>query len=361
MHRIVNAYYLQEEATRALRRGEPPHTVDEVFRKARILGATIVRTNAYNGAAEKRGDSAIRWAPKLTDEVAWRGLDLVLERATHHGVRLVLVLGNQWDELGGARTFVSWAQLPNPKQADARFFTHPSVIEFYEAHVDETLSRVSTVDGLRYASHPAVAGWEVLNEARGQGLERSGHTMRDWTDRIARRVRKQITTDAWIGSGEEGFDVSLEGRDATFWLRTRARWIFRTRSSFTLHARSPFLNVASIHLYPEDWGVRSNLVEEAGTRFIRESARIARVHQKPLFVGEMGVRNDGKIPLETRRQIIRTWLHVAQEEGAWGAGAWMLSYDTRPMHWDAYQFYVRDGLPIDASANGVAPAYLDDA
>jgi mannan endo-1,4-beta-mannosidase len=357
VHRIVNAYYLQEEATRALRRGEAPHTVDEVLRKARALGATVVRTNAYNAAHEKRGDSAIRWSPEETDELAFRGLDLVLQRAVHHDLRLVLVLGNQWDELGGARTYVTWANLPSPKSADARFFTDARVNAIYEKHVDETLQRISTVDGLRYGAHPAVAGWEVLNEPRGQGLERSGHTMRDWIDRIARRVRYQVEGGAWVGSGEEGFDVSLEGRSKMFWLTSGASWIFRTRCSFALNARSPFLNVASVHLYPEDWGVRTSLIEEAGTRMLRESAALARAHNKPLFVGEMGVRNDGKIPLQARRNIIRAWLRVAEEEGAWGAGAWMLSYDARPMHWDAYQFYVRNGLPLEAAENGIASAY----
>ena len=358
MHRIVNAYYLQEEATRSLRRGEAPHTVDEVFRKAKRLGATVVRTNAYNGAHEKRGDSAIRWSPGEVDELAFRGLDLVLARAVRHGLRLVLVLGNQWDELGGARTFVTWANLPAPQSADARFFTDARVVALYEAHVDETLQRISSVDGQRLGEHPAVVGWEVLNEARGIGLERSGHTMRDWTDRMARRVRRQTRDDAWVGSGEEGFDVSMEGRAKLFWFASGASWIFRTRNSFALNARSPFLNVASVHLYPEDWGVRMGLVEEAGVRMLRESAAIARAHGKPLFVGEMGVRNDGKIPIHARREIIRAWLRVAEEEGAWGAGAWMLSYDARPVHWDAYQFYVRDGLPLEAVENGIAPAYL---
>ena len=50
-------------------------------------------------------------APGVYDEVALRGLDLVLARAHVHGVRLVLPLANRWDAYGGQRQYVAWAGL----------------------------------------------------------------------------------------------------------------------------------------------------------------------------------------------------------------------------------------------------------
>jgi mannan endo-1,4-beta-mannosidase len=78
----LNAYYLQEEATRAFRRGEAPaEVVEEIFTKAKRLGATFIRTWAFNDAADKVGDSAIQVAKLVYDQTALAGFDLMLERA----------------------------------------------------------------------------------------------------------------------------------------------------------------------------------------------------------------------------------------------------------------------------------------
>jgi len=361
---LVNAYYLQEEATRALRAGSsrrsapPTETVlDEVLRKARALGATLVRVHANNADASKRGDSAMRLGPDEVDPLAWEGLDHVIARAQAHGLRLVLILGNQWDELGGARAYVGWTGLPRPVRADGRFFTDPRVVGLYETHVAQTLERRSSLDGLRYGEHPAIAGWELLNEPRGEGLDRAGHSVRAWVDRIARAVRGSAASYQWITTGEEGLDTHVGERDLGFWRRAHAGWLFRARTSFAVNVRSPWIDVASVHLYPETWGVPAPLVREAGARMIRESAAIAAAHGKRLLVGELGVRNRGLIAsLEARRAIVLHWLRVAEEVGALAAGPWMLAHDARPEGWDDYQFRVRDGLAIEHPDNGVAPA-----
>lgn len=358
---LVNAFYLQEEATRALRRGEPQRVVDEVLTKAQRLGATLVRLHANHADETKRGDSAMRLGPDDHDELAWRGLDHVLARAQAHGLRLVLVLGNQWDELGGARTYVRWSGVRDARPADGRFFTHAATIALFESHVAQTLERCSSLDGQRYGAHPAIAGWELLNEPRGEGLDAWGHSVREWLDRLARRVRAHAAPTQWITSGEEGLDVTSEGRDAAFWRRARATWLFRARTSFSLNARSPWIEHPSVHLYPETWGVSPALVGTAGEQLLRESAAIARAHGKRLFVGELGLRRSvaqgARIAsLATRRDILRRWLDVAAELDAVAVGPWMLAHDARPPSWDDYQFYVRDGLPLDHDDNGLAPA-----
>lgn len=357
---LVNAYYLQEEATRALRRGRPPRVIDEVFAKARRLGASLVRTHASHADPKKRGDSAMWLDATTPDPIAFTGLDLVVERAHAHGLQLVLVLGNQWDAFGGARVYAEWAGLSHARSLDPRFFTDPRVIELYERHALALLERRSELDGMRYGAHPAIACWELLNEPRGEGLDRSGHTVRAWLDRLGRLVRAHVSEAQRIASGEEGLDVSLEGRDASFWRRVGASRLFRARVSLSLDARSPWIDHPSIHLYPEAWGVPRAHVEEAGVRWIREGCAIARREGKRALIGELGLRRgplQGGLfdSLEARRAIIRRWLDVARDEGAFAVGPWMLAHDTRPPSWDAYQFYVRDGLPLEHPANDVAP------
>ena len=84
-------------------------------------------------------------------------------------MQLLLILTNNWSDYGGIEQYVAWAGLPNPKRSDGRFFTDLSVRALYFDYVTALLSRVSTVDGLRYGDHPAVLGWELINEPRGRG------------------------------------------------------------------------------------------------------------------------------------------------------------------------------------------------
>ncbi|MFY0526031.1 glycosyl hydrolase [Archangium gephyra] len=248
---VLNAYYLQEEATRDLRRGrtESP-AVEETLAKASALGAHAVRTTGYNDAADKRGDSTIQVAPLQYDEVSLRGLDLVLHRAAAYGVKLVLPLGNYWDAYGGTRRYVEWAGLPSPVEGDPRFFTERAVIDHYKAHVARLLSRENTFDGLRYGEHPAVLAWELLNEPRGKGLDTEGAAMRAWVDEVA-AVVKQYAPGHLVGTGEEGFDTSLAGYDELFWRGAATSPFFEGGSSFRRNTASPFIDFGSVHFYPE--------------------------------------------------------------------------------------------------------------
>jgi mannan endo-1,4-beta-mannosidase len=345
---LLNAYYLQEEAARDLRQGrtESP-TLEETLAKASALGAWGIRTHGFNDAESKRGDSAIQLSPLVYDETSLRGLDLVLTRATHHGVKLVLPLGNYWDAYGGARQYVTWARLPAPQEGDPRFFTEREVIELYKQHVRRMLERVNTFDGIRYGEHPAVLAWELLNEPRGTGLDREGVAMRAWVDELA-AVVKAHAPGHLVGTGEEGFDTSLEGYDESFWGNGSQASLFATSTSFRGNTASPLIDFGSVHFYPEHWAIPQGLTARSGARWISEHAALANALGKPLFVGEFGLLNQGALPLEERRALYRGWLRCAWRVGAGGIAPWMFSYDTRPDEWDDFTFYYQDGtLPAD--------------
>ena len=94
------------------------------------------------------------------------------------------------------------------------------------------------------------------------------------------------------------------------------------------------MDVASVHCYPEAWGVAPGRIAEAGERFIREHAAAARRLGKPLLVGELGLRRDGPLPPAARREALRRWLACAREEGA-GVLPWLFAPTGRPAAWDA--------------------------
>ena len=358
---LLNAYYLQEEATRDLRQGraESP-ALEETLAKAAALGAWGLRTSGFNDAPDKRGDSTIQLAPGVYDETSLRGLDLVLARARHHGVRLVLTLGNYWDAYGGTRQYVAWAGLPSPQEGDPRFFTERAVITHFKQHVTHLLSRVNTVDGIRYGEHPAVLGWELLNEPRGVGLDRQGVAMRAWVDEVAAVVKAQAPGHL-VGTGEEGLDVSREGYDGGFWREASGAWLFEASASFRRNTASPFIDFGSAHFYPELWGLPSEATAEAGVHWISEHTALARELGKPMFLGEFGLRNLGEFPLEERRAIYRGWLRCAWRAGTGGIAPWMFSYDARPDTWDDFTFYFRDGTLPDNPSNRYADLVIEAA
>ncbi len=358
---VLNAYYLQEEATRALRSGATDSAVlEEVLGKAATLGAAAVRTNAFNDDPAKAGDSAIQVAKLQYDEVALRGLDLVLARARAHGLRLVLPLGNYWNDYGGTRQYATWAGLAAPHEGDERFFTERAVIDHYTQHVTTLLNRVSTADGLRYGEHPAVLAWEILNEPRGRGLDPDGAQMRAWVDEVAATV-KRLAPAHLVSTGEEGLEVSAPQSDAAFWAAAApASGLFGGGSSFALNLASPFVDLGSVHLYPEAWGVPLAQVAEAGARWLSQHAEAAWLLSKPLLLGEFGLRNDG-LALDDRRAIYREWFACTETAGLAGAGPWLFANDSRPDAWDVHTFYFLDGTDPADPRNRYADIVLETA
>jgi mannan endo-1,4-beta-mannosidase len=358
---LLNAYYLQDEAARELRGGAAESSVvDETLAKAAALGAWGVRTNGFNDALSKRGVSTIQLAPGLYDERSFQALDLVLTRAAHHGVKLVLPLGNFWDAYGGARQYVAWAGLPDPKEGDPRFFTQREVIGLYTQYVTALLSRVNALDGIRYGEHPAVLGWELLNEPRGVGLDRRGEAMRAWVDELS-GVVKALAPGHLVGTGEEGFDTSFEGYDGSFWRGASGTTLFEASASFQRNTASPLIGFGSAHFYPEAWGLRPEAMARSGARWISEHAALAGQLGKPFFLGEFGLRNAGGFSLEERRALYRGWMRCAWRAGVGGMAPWMFAYDARPEAWDDFTFYFRDGTAPEDPRNRYADLLIEAA
>ncbi len=325
---LLNAYWFQEEAARAVRRGDAEAArVEEVLREAAALGV-VIRTNGFNDDPAKTGDSAIQVGKLAYDEVALRGLDLVLARARVQGVKLILPLGNFWDDYGGARQYVTWAGLPEARTGDPRFFSERLVVEHYRAHLAMLLSRTNAYDGIRYGEHPAVLAWEILNEPRAAPLYRDRVALRAWVEEIAAHV-KSLAPSHLVGTGEEGLDLEL----------------------FARNTASPFVDYASIHLFPEKWGAPGPLAAMFGASFLDERLAVARAAGKPLVLGEFGLRNDGALGIGARRAVYRGWFECVRRGGGAAAGPWLFVHDDRPEEWDPHTFRWWDGTAPEDPAN----------
>jgi mannan endo-1,4-beta-mannosidase len=121
------------------------------------------------------------------------------------------------------------------------------------------------------------------------------------------------------------------------------------------------VDLATCHLYPENYRLPGPSAVEAGSRYIAAQARAAGAQGKPLVVEELGLSNLGAFSLDGRRQAYRTWFAAAWEAGAAGVGPWLFAYDERPDEWDDFTFYWKDTSALDDRRNRYADLVAEAA
>lgn len=344
----TNCYFLQEEGARELLGWEGyAGRVDEALRKAAALGLSVVRAWAFNDDPEN--PAAIQATPLEYNAAGLRGVDLALAMAQKHGLRLILSLGNYWDDYGGVAQYLRWHGYDPTERW--RFFTDEAVLGHYGDHIEALLRRKNSLTGVTWGEDPAVLAWELLNEPRGAGLNDEGETMVAWVEAIASRLRR-VAPSHLIATGEEGAGLDdVDGEHLVASPRAGAAMDFRRNTAA--------VDLASVHLYPESWRWPPGSFADAGAEWIRSRARAAAEIGRPLFLGEFGLRNDG-LPLIERRRIYEQWIATAQSDAhVTGAASWSFSTDDRPDEWDAFTWYWRDRTPVDAEENRYADLHRD--
>jgi mannan endo-1,4-beta-mannosidase len=323
----TNCYFLQEEGARELLGWEGyAGRVDEALRKAAELGLKVVRAWAFNDDPDN--PVAIQSEPGRLREAGLAGVDLAIERAAHHGVRLLLSLGNFWSDYGGVPQYLRWHGY-GPDDSH-RFFSEPTVVAHYAEHVEALLTRRNPRTGLTWGQDPAVLGWELMNEPR------AGRATCGWVEALAPVVRRaapcQLLCTGGEGRAEDDFAGALQSVD-----------------------------LASIHLYPEGWGWSQDRWIDEGADWIRAHADRAALAGRPLLLGEFGLSNRG-LPLAERRAAYLRWLQVARRHPAVaGACSWSFSTDDRPDDWDEFTWGWRTGTVAEDPMNRYADLFAAEA
>lgn len=343
----VNAYYLHEEATRELRGNEvSAGRLDEVLERAAALGATVVRTWAFND--HPAHDTVLQRHPLVYDTEAFEGLDRVIAAAGADGLRLILPLGNYWPDYGGVPQYLRWHGLPEDQPQ--RFFTDPAVRAHYRAHIMNVVGRINSVTGVPYADDPTILAWELLNEPRGTGLADGGAALAAWVTEMAAAV-KSVDANHLVGTGEEGFDA-VGSLDAAAWRRFGAGEVVSAAGGVDFLANTAAVDFASVHVYPQAWGVAPGRVAEVGVRWIEEHARLASSVDRPLVIGEFGLPSDelarGGYTARERQVIYDRWLGTAGANPAVaGALSWVLMHEGRADSLGPYAWTWSSGHPVE--------------
>jgi mannan endo-1,4-beta-mannosidase len=328
----ANNYYLSYK---------PRPMVDDVLQSARALGFPVLRmwgfvdVGSLDGSVKsidprsdpdgkKDGVYFQYWDSKLQRPVYNEGadglqrLDYALARAGELGLKLIVVLTNNWHDFGGMDQYLRWFG----RSKHHEFYTAPEVRAAYKSWIAQLVGRRNTVNGKLYRDDPAIFSWELANEPRckGTGPASSGwtnQTIVDWVEEMTSYIRS-LDPNHMISVGDEGFlDAGGE------------HWAYRANDGVDHEAITAVRDVdfGTFHMYPEDWGATLDW----GRRWIIDHVRVARRLGKPTVLEEYGIKvtrdAQGAIAggLDERLHHYRSWNDAMLQEGGNASMVWILS------------------------------------
>jgi len=325
--------------------------VEEAMRKCAALGLGVVRGWACHD--DPNNPATMQTEPLQYSEAGLAGIDIALESAARHGLKVVLSLVNYWSDYGGIPQYLRWHGL-DPEQP-ALFFRDGRVRAHFRAHIERILRRTNPRTGLAWGDDPAVLGWELCNEPRGVGLRDDGSALVAWVREMAQVVGS--ASQQLVLTGEEGLGDDLA---KPYWHSVGAGWQV-TGTGMDFGRNTAAVDLGSIHLYPEHWGWNPEQMEEAGVAWIQQRAAAARAVERPVVLGEFGLSNAG-LSVAERRRLYRVWMEAARREpNVCGVLSWSFSTDDRPDDWDDYTWYYREETSPEDTVNRMADLHRDEA
>ncbi|MCW2143468.1 cellulase family glycosylhydrolase [Actinoplanes cyaneus] len=313
----TNNYYLHYQSAVAR---------DNVLDKAAASGFQVVRTWGWFDTGLADGSDPTAGSQNGVYLQYWDGsrhpryndgadglarLDVVIARAAHDGLKLVIPFTNNWADFGGMDRYVEWAGGAHHDD----FYTDARIRGWYRDYIAHVLDRTNTITGVKYKDDPTIMTWELANEPRCVGSGRyprsagcDTDTITAWADEMSTYIRS-VDRRHLISVGDEGFFADQPGGDD--WTRNGGEGIDTVRLG-----RLKNIDVLSYHLYPDGWGKTADW----GTQWIIEHAKAGRQVGKPVMLGEFGYRDKA-----TRNTVYQRWTDAAYASGTTGALYWILS------------------------------------
>jgi mannan endo-1,4-beta-mannosidase len=287
----TNTYYLHYKSQ---------FMIDDALGAAAAMGLRVVRVDTFMDGAGQEG-VALQPEPFTYDEDSFDRIDYTVWKAGQLGLRLVVVLTNNWPDFGGIPQYATWFGAEHDD-----FYRRPDMKDCYRAWVRHVLCRRNRYTGLSNTQDPTVMTWELCNEPRCQS-DKSGDTLVRWADEMSRLVKK-LAPRQLVAVGDEGFygipghaDYPYSDYEGVAWKRLTAL---------------PAVDYGTVHLYPESWG----RPVEWGVPWIADHIRDGRRLRKPVVLEEYGLRDQA-----IRDEIYRDWTGTVEREGGAGDQFWLLT------------------------------------
>lgn len=244
---------------------------------------------------------------KLTDQ-EFENLDFILQQADRRGFKLILVLGNQWEDYGGRNTYVS------NRDYDS-FYTDPQSKQNFKDYIKSVLTHQNSLTSIQYKDDPAIMIWEILNEPRLE-WDKSGDILSDWTEEMGQYIAS-LDNKHLISVGTEGF--LHDGNTAPYQENHGADYLRICRLSV--------IDVCSAHLYPKYFPTVPNNSDLE--KVLGRWQDIASQASKPFYIGEVGfdlaTATDQNNKYAQREQLFQDVHNVVERKNISGALIWNIS------------------------------------
>ncbi len=369
----TNNYYLTYKSRRM---------VDDVLDRAVQLGLDVIRIwgfldigsldravpavdNRDDPLGAKDGVYFRYWDPAQGRPVVNEGedgmprLDYVLHAARTRGLKLLIVLTNNWRDFGGMDQYIVWYGA----RYHHEFYTDEAIRAAYKEWLETIVLRENSISGVVYRDDPTIFAWELANEPRcrndaafdsPEGWDKT--TIATWVDEMSRHL-KSLDPNHMVGVGDEGF---LDDADP-HWTHSGHEGVDHEALSAVEH-----IDYATFHLYPDHW--QTDI--EFGYDWIRDHLDVARRIGKPVMLEEYAVavaRNPSTFEVISgwkRRETAYTNYHnLLRQGGAAAALFWMLGGvdDEHGTYPDYDRFTIYFGEPGGDLIHRNALAFKKDA
>lgn len=299
-----NLYFLQMEYAFAQGAAEPNLGL---ARLRTVLDETartpfqVIRTCGFNAQAKYHG--TIQEGPYAYRESGLSALDQAIAEAKERGLRIILVLANNWADLGGLDRYAAWAG-----KSHDDFFSNAEMQAWYQDYASMLARRVNTFTGIAYRDEPALLAIEIANELRCSSC-RGTQRLQETVATLARHL-KQVFPNHLIADGGEGFDDNASlypGLSHPYAVSGGEG------ASFSKLCDIPELDLVSHHFYPLAWRLHPSRDAEV---WIDRHQALAEVAGKVAYLGEYGLDQEDA----QRAPVYEAWLqrYFSHHRGALG-------------------------------------------
>ncbi|GAB4818423.1 hypothetical protein N2152v2_005469 [Parachlorella kessleri] len=224
------------------------------------------------------------------------GLDFVVDAACRNGLRLLLMLTNQWTAGGGMQQYVKWAGGGTLND----FYTSSQIKSWYKAYVKAVLTRRNSITGRLYSEDPCILGYDLANEPINRGDD-TADVFQAWVEEMSSYI-KSLDKNHLLTTGQHG----LFGKSTPqYWQDNPPidnAWSSRHQgvalpynavcegTDFVRNHSPPGIDFAVLHIWPDaGWACSESCKLEASRSYIR--ARLdasTTTFKKPVVVEEFG-------------------------------------------------------------------------
>ena len=197
-------------------------------------------------------------------------LDSAVKMAQKYGIKLVMPMLNNWNDLGGINTYTAAFG-----GTATSFFTDVKSQTAYKNYISFIVNR--------YKNSGAIFAWELCNEPRCHGCDSSVIT--NWASDVSAYI-KSIDSQHMVTLGDEGWFYPPEG-DGSY-AYSGAEGV-----DFTKNLAIKTIDYGTFHMYPDQWGYNFTW----GSTWIEQHNAVGKELGKPVVLEEYGSPDSSKQPI----------------------------------------------------------------